>query len=124
MCEKVQKTYKNNALITTLAAHNVDNHLSTLEAKARTKRQVKIRSFIELQLKRFIQTGGDEVLPPVGESTFADSDYPAMFSIILFVSLGLVLVVTFVVYGMWTTEDDKDSIIFRMTMPRQAKKDL
>ena len=47
-----------------------------------------------------------------------------MFSIILFVSLGLALVVAFMVYGMWTTEDDKDSIIYRMTMPRQAKKDL
>jgi len=50
-----------------------------------------------------------------------DQDYPAMFNILLFVSLLLSLTVFAITLGMWHIDPGRDSIIYRMTSQRMKK---
>jgi len=62
--------------------------------------------------------------PPMPSSmyVFVDGNYPFKFSIVLFTSVGLALVLLFITVAMWTMEPGKDTIIYRMTQTK--KKDL
>uniref|UniRef100_A0AC35TGD2 Glycophorin-A n=1 Tax=Rhabditophanes sp. KR3021 TaxID=114890 RepID=A0AC35TGD2_9BILA len=53
--------------------------------------------------------------------SFTQQDYPAMFAIILGISLILVIAIVFIAVGMWTMDPGKDSIIYRMTTPKLKK---
>jgi renin receptor len=59
---------------------------------------------------------------PLSLYIFVDGNYPFKFSIVLFTSVGLALVLLFITVGMWTMEPGKDTIIYRMTQTK--KKDL
>ncbi|KAK7090440.1 renin receptor-like [Littorina saxatilis] len=49
------------------------------------------------------------------------SDFPAMFNIILWMSVLLIVVIFIISYGMWNIDPGRDSIIYRMTSQRLKK---
>ena len=48
-------------------------------------------------------------------------DFPAMFNIILWLSVLLIITVFIISYGMWNIDPGRDSIIYRMTSQRLKK---
>ena len=63
---------------------------------------------------------GDVLTQPSYE--YRGEDFTAMFGIILFLSIGLILLTCSTLYTFWNMDPGKDTIIYRMTMTR-AKKD-
>lgn len=49
------------------------------------------------------------------------SDYPAVFNIVLWISLILIIFIAFTSFAMATMDPGQDSIIYRMTNPRMKK---
>ena len=48
-------------------------------------------------------------------------DFPAMFNIILWLSVLLSVTIFIIAYGMWNIDPGRDSIIYRMTSQRLKK---
>jgi len=49
------------------------------------------------------------------------SDYPAMYNIVMWLSVVLIVAVFVIAYGMWNIDPGRDSVIYRMTTHRLKK---